>query len=90
MAVSQHDSMPDPAADTHAHFVGLPRRPHTLEEATYTGGLLVGEVVEWANGLDPSSTLIHIDMREPVRGGALGKKGGAQTCGNSCSWSSPS
>ena len=39
------------------------------------GGLLVGEVVEWAKGLDPSPTLIHIEMREPARAGALRKKG---------------
>ena len=51
-------------------FLALSRRPHTLEEAIYTGGLLVGAVVEWAKGLDPSSTLIHIDMREPTRVGA--------------------
>ena len=74
MALSQHGSLPDPAADTHAHFFGLPCRPHTLEEA---GGLLVGEVVEWAKGLDPSPTLIHIDMREPECAGALRKKGWA-------------
>ena len=77
MALSQHGSLPDPAADTHAHFVALPHRPHTLEEAIYTGGLLVGEVVEWAKGLDPSPTLIHIDMREPECAGALRKKGWA-------------
>ena len=75
MALSQHGRLPDLAADTHAHFLALPRRPHTLEEATYTGGLLVGEVVEWAKGLDPSPTLIHIDMREPACDGALRKKG---------------
>ena len=61
MAVSQYASLPDPAADTHAHVVALPRRPHMLDEATYTGGLLVGEVVEWAKGLDPCPTLIQID-----------------------------
>ena len=75
MALSQHGSLPDRDAYTHAHFLALPRRPHTLEEATYTGGMLVGEVVEWAKGLDPSPTLIHIDMREPARAGALRKKG---------------
>ena len=65
MVLSRHGSLPDSATDTHAHF---PRRTHTLEEATYTGGgLLVGAVVEWAKGLDPSPTLIHIDMREPER-----------------------
>ena len=62
MALSQHGSLPDPAADTHAHYQALPRRPQTLKEATYTGGLLLGEVVEWAKGLDPSPTLIHIDI----------------------------
>ena len=50
---------------------------HTLEEATYTGGLLVGEVMEWAKGLDPSSTVIHIDRREPGRASALRQKGWA-------------
>ena len=77
MAPSQHGSLPDPAANTHAHFLGLPRRAHTLGEAAYTGGLLVGEVVEWAKDLDPSPTLIHIDMREPERAVALRKKGWA-------------
>ena len=77
MALSQHGSLPDPAADTHAHFLALPRRPHTLEEATHTGGLLVGEVVDWAKGLDPSPTLIDIDIRDPERAGALRKKGWA-------------
>ena len=75
MALLQHGSLPDPAADTHAHFLALPRRPHTLEEAMYTWGLFVGEVVEWAKGLDPSPTLIHIDMRDPERARALCKKG---------------
>ena len=55
--------------------VKLPRCSHTLDQATYIGGLLVGEVVEWVKGLDPSPTLIHIDMREPARDGALRKKG---------------
>ena len=41
------------------------------EEAKYTGGLLEEEVVEWAKGLDPYPTLIHIDMREPERVGGL-------------------
>ena len=77
MALLQHGSLRNLAADSHAHFLGLPRRPHTLEEATYTGGLLVGEVVEWAKGLNPSPTLIHIDMRESERAGALRKKGSA-------------
>ena len=37
----------------------------------------MGEVVEWAKGLDLSPTLIHIDTREPERAGALCKKGWA-------------
>ena len=46
-ALSQHGtgSLADPAADTHAHYQAHPRCPHTPEEATYTGGLLVREVV---------------------------------------------
>ena len=36
------------------------------------GGLAGGE---WAKGLNPSRTLIHIDMTEPERAGALRKKG---------------
>ena len=36
-----------------------------------------GEVVEWAKGLGTCPTLIHIDMREPERTGALRKKGWA-------------
>ena len=48
MALSQHGSLPDLAAATHVHFQALPCRPHRLEEATYTGGVPVGEVVEWA------------------------------------------
>ena len=43
MAVSRNGSLPDPAADIWAHFVALPRRPHTVEDTTYMGGLLVGE-----------------------------------------------
>ena len=77
MALSQHGSLPDPIADTHSHFLALPRPLPTLEEATYTGSLFVWEVVNWATGLDPSTTLIHIDMREPERAGALRKKGWA-------------
>ena len=45
MVFSQHVILPDLAADTHAHFLALPRRPDTPEEAAYTGCLLVGEVV---------------------------------------------
>ena len=74
MALSQHGSLPDPTANTEAHFIALPRRLHTLEEATNTGGLLVREV-DSAKGLDPSPTLIHIDMREPECADALRKKG---------------
>ena len=57
--------------------MALLRCPHALEEATYTRGLLVGEVVEWAKGFDPSPTLIHINIKEPERVGALRKKGWA-------------
>ena len=35
----------------------------------------MGDVVEWAKGLDPSPTLIHIDTRESARDGALRMKG---------------
>ena len=76
MALSQHSSLPNPGANTHTHFLALPRRPHTLEEATYTRGLLVGVVVEeWAKGFDPSPTLIHIGMPYPERAAAPRKKG---------------
>ena len=77
MALSQHVSLPNPAADTNTHFLDLPRRLHTPEEATSTGGLLVGEVVESAMGLDPFPTLINIDMRDLERAGALRKEGWA-------------
>ena len=77
MALSQHGCLPDPAADTHAHFMALPRRVHTLEEATCTGGLPVREVVQWAKGLDLSPTLIHIHMREHKHESALRKLGWA-------------
>ena len=74
MALSQNGSLPERPANTHAHYQVLPRRPHTLKEATYIAGLPVGEVVEWAKGWDPSPNLIHIDMREPERAGALCNK----------------
>ena len=77
MALLQHGSLPDPSAATHTQLLALPRRPHTLEEATYTGDLLVGEVVDSAKGWDPSPTLIHIDMRDSERAGVLRKKGWA-------------
>ena len=47
MALSQHGDLPDTAANTHGHFQTLLRRPHQLEEATYTGGVPAQEVVEW-------------------------------------------
>ena len=42
------------------------------------GGVLVVEVVEWEKGLDPSPTLIYIDMKDPDRAGALHNKGWAR------------
>ena len=44
-------SLPDPADGTLGHYQGLALRAGTLEEATYTGGLAVEEVVGWAKGL---------------------------------------
>ena len=55
---------------THAQYETLPRRPHMLEETTYTRRPLLGEVVERAKRLEPSPALIHIDVKEPVRAGA--------------------
>ena len=84
--MAQHGILPDLAADTHAHLLALPHRPHTVDTATFTGGLLVGEVVEWAKGSDPSHTLIHVAMREPVCVTVLSARRGAPwTCGTSCS-----
>ena len=77
VALSQIGSLPDPSADTLAHYQALPLLSHTLGEATYTRGLLVGEVVDWAKGLDPFPDLIHIDMRDPERARALRKMGWA-------------
>ena len=77
MASSQVVSLPNPYAETVVPYQALPLRPHTLDEATYTGGLFAGEVVDWAKGLDPSPTFIHIDMRDPKRAGAFRKKGSA-------------
>ena len=75
MSLSPYGSLRDLAADTHTHFLALPRRPHSLHEATYRGGMRVGEVVVWAKGLRASPTLSHIDMRESPHDGALRKKG---------------
>ena len=44
-------SLPDPADGTLGHYQGLALHAGTLEEATYTGGLAVEEVVGWAKGL---------------------------------------
>ena len=44
-------SLLDPSAGTLGHYQGIPVRPGTLEEATYTGGLAVAAVVGWAKGL---------------------------------------
>ena len=35
---------------TVGHYHGIPLRSTTLEDATYTGGLAMGEVVGWARG----------------------------------------
>ena len=44
-------SLTDPSDGTLGHYHGIPLRSGTLEEATYTGGLAMEEVVEWAKGL---------------------------------------
>ena len=44
-------SLPDPADRTPDHYQGIALRAGTLEEATYTGGLAVQELVGWAKGL---------------------------------------
>ena len=71
--VASPTQLPTPTSTSSA----LPCRVHALEQATYTGGLLVRDVGDWATGLYPSPTLIYIDMREPERAGALHKKGWA-------------
>ena len=75
--MSQCGSLPDPAADCLSHYQALPIRPHTLEEATYTGGLAGEDVVVWAKGLTPPPQLIHVDMRSGERAGWVVTKGWA-------------
>ena len=70
-------SLPDPADRTLGHYQGLALRAGTLEEATYTGGLGVEEVVGWAKGLAMPPQVIHVDMRSLERAGWFGKKGWA-------------
>ena len=70
-------SLPDPCAGTLGHYQGIPLRPGTLEEATYTGGMAVEEVVGWAKGLATPPQLIPVDMRTAERAGWFGKKGWA-------------
>ena len=70
-------SLPDPADGTLGHYQGLALCAGTLEEATYTGGLAVEEVVGWVKGLAMPPHVIHVDMRTPERAGWLGKKGWA-------------
>ena len=65
----------DPADGTLGHYQGVALRAGTLEEATYTGGLAVEEVVGWAKGMAMPPDVIHVDMRTPKRAGRLGKKG---------------
>ena len=73
-------SRPDPAADTLAHYQGLPVAHHKLEEAAYLSGALgVDDVVGLAASLDPSPEVIHIDMRSPTRNSYLGGRGWATT-----------
>ena len=73
-------SRPDPAADTLAHYQALPVAHHQLEEATYESEALgVDAIVGWAASLDPSSDVIHIDMRSPTRNSYLGGRGWATT-----------
>ena len=67
----------DPSAGTLGHYQGIPLRPGTLEEATYTGGVAVEELVGWAKGLATPHQLIHVDMRTAERAGWFGKKGWA-------------
>ena len=62
-------SLPDPSAGTLGHYQGIPLRPGTLEEATYTGGLAMEEVVGWAKALATPPQLIHVDMRTAERAG---------------------
>ena len=62
-------SLPDPADGTLGHYQGLALRAGTLEEATYTGGLAVEEVVGWAKGSAMPPHVIHVDMRTPERAG---------------------
>ena len=70
-------SRPDPSASTLGHYQGIPLRHNTLDQATYTGGLALEEVVGWAKGLATPSQLIHVDMRTAERAGWFGKKGWA-------------
>ena len=70
-------SLPDPSTGTLGHYQSIPLRPGALEEATYTGGLAVEEVVGWAKGLATPPQLIHVDMRTAERARWFGKKGWA-------------
>ena len=70
-------SLPDLADGTLGHYQGPALRAGTLEEATYTGGLAVEEVVGWAKGLAMPPQVIHVDMRTPERAGWFWKKGWA-------------
>ena len=70
-------SLLDPSVGTLGHYEGIPLRPGALEEATYTGGLAVEEVVRWAKGLATPPQLIHVYIRTAERAGWFGKKGWA-------------
>ena len=70
-------SLLDPSDGTLGHYQGIPLRPGTFEEAAYTGGLALEEVVGWTKGLATPPQLIHVDMRTTERAGWFGKKGWA-------------
>ena len=58
-----------------AQYQALPVAHHQEEEPTYQSGALgVDNVVGWAASLDPSSEVIHINLRNPSRNSYLGGK----------------
>ena len=92
MSLLQHGSLPGAATDTHTHFLAFPRRPHTLEEATYTGRPVGGGIGGVGKGFGPPPpTLIQINMREHASAGALGHADMGPWAGGSTylSWCTP-
>ena len=77
-------SLPYLSDGTLGHYQGIPLFSGTLEEATYTGGLAVEEVVAWAKGLATPPQVIHVDMRTSKGRDGLGKKVGPLTFFGSC------